>query len=422
MLRKFLTPLLLSLVIVTASAFYLAGVAGVPFHPDETTQLYMSADLETLLRDPLSLAWQPGESDQRGHYRLMDAPLPRTWIGLGRMLAGQPAPLADWDWTLDWKRNLARGALPGQDALLAGRWMMALCYPFSLLLAFLAGRRLGRPIAGWTALLLTATNALVLLHTRRAMAEGLLLLLIYFNVWWLSGQPRHPWLVGAWLALAFLAKQSAAALLLPAALALLTPLGGELQLAARLRNTLAAAGLFVGLVVLCNPFAWAHPVGALQAALRERAAFAQAQEQAHSAQGGVLLASSPAARLAGVVAQWYITEPAVMDVDNYRDALADASARYLGNPVHRLLRGFAGGGVLFLLTLFGAVTTGMRAARERRVRAEIWLLLAAGVAQVGVLLLIPVPFQRYAVALVPHAALWVGIGAANVAAGFQKNR
>ena len=35
----------------------IAGLPGIPFHPDESTQLFMSSDIETLRHAPLSLVW-----------------------------------------------------------------------------------------------------------------------------------------------------------------------------------------------------------------------------------------------------------------------------------------------------------------------------------------------------------------------------
>lgn len=416
MLRKLPATFLLAAFIFAASAAYLAGVPRVPFHPDESTQIFMSQDVETFWQNPTALMWRADiVGDTRQHYRLMDAPLPRTCIGLARLLAGQPANSADWDWSLSWQQNVDGGALPTASALLAARMGMALFFPLTLLLTYRTGMLLAGPTAGWTALLLTAGNALVLLHTRRAMAEGILLFTAALSLWCILRGGRRPWLAALPLALAFLSKQSASALLFPAALALLTPLGGERRLAARLKNTLIAAGIFLAMVVIFNPFLWSQPLEAVQAAARERAAFTRAQMEAHALRGGALLASSLPERTIGIIAQLFITPPAVMDVANYRTVLAVDATRYLANPLHNLLRGFGGGGLLLLLSLFGMLAAGMQAVMRQAVRKPtLALFAAAGLAQAAVLLLVPVPFQRYSVILVPHAALWIGIGAAYV--------
>lgn len=84
---------------MTISVFYLAGLGTVPFHPDESTQIFMSADLERFFENPADLFWQPHQiNEQRQRYRLLGAPLPRYVIGFGRLVAGRLAPLpTNWD-------------------------------------------------------------------------------------------------------------------------------------------------------------------------------------------------------------------------------------------------------------------------------------------------------------------------------------
>ena len=155
---------------------YFSGVSGIPFHPDESTQLAMSADFETLLKQPGLLIWnssQPAESPQT--YRLLDAPLTRYLLGFGRALASLPPPSGFWDWSKDWQANLDQGAYPDIRTLLAGRLAISFLFPFSLLFLYLSARGIGGRIAGYSAIILLGLNALVLLHARRAMAEGPLL-------------------------------------------------------------------------------------------------------------------------------------------------------------------------------------------------------------------------------------------------------
>ena len=88
--------LLLAVFILIVSLVYLAGVSSVPFHPDESTYIYMSSDFETFFRQPSEVFWQPEKSDElRQHYRLLDPPVLRTWIGFVRWLTRQPELIAD---------------------------------------------------------------------------------------------------------------------------------------------------------------------------------------------------------------------------------------------------------------------------------------------------------------------------------------
>ena len=87
----------------------------------------------------------------------------------------QPALTADWDWSQTWEANHLSGALPDSQLLFAGRLAVALLLPFSVLFLYLTGNRIGGTLCGLMAGVLLLTNALVLLHARRAMGEAGLL-------------------------------------------------------------------------------------------------------------------------------------------------------------------------------------------------------------------------------------------------------
>lgn len=204
---------------------YLIGVAGVPFHPDESTYLYMSADLETFFQSPTALFWRPESTgDVHQQYRRLNPPLVHALIGISRTAAGLPALPVDWDWTKSWQENQRAGGLPPANLLLTGRIGEAFLYPFSILFLFLAVRRVANDFTAWVAALLLASNALVLLDTRRAMAEGGLLFTLTLSMWALVKAEKRPWMVAIPAALAFSAKQSLAALGPVGLLAALWPL------------------------------------------------------------------------------------------------------------------------------------------------------------------------------------------------------
>ena len=201
--------------LLVAAAFLVAlwGLKDIPFHPDEASYLYMSSDLERLLQQPLSLAYDPANSaDPRQEMRARDAPLTRYLLGLGRAALRQPALPADWDWSQTWEANRLAGALPDSRLLFAGRLAAALLLPFSVLFLYLTGKRIGGTLCGFTAGLLLLTNALVLLHARRAMGEAGLLFSVCLAAYCFLRADRHAWLAGLAAALAFSAKQSGLAL------------------------------------------------------------------------------------------------------------------------------------------------------------------------------------------------------------------
>jgi len=167
------------------TAHYFAGIASTPFHPDESTQLFMSSDFKTLLTAPTALAWDPVTDDSAAQrYRLIDAPLTRYLVGFGLMIVGNNPPKSDWDWSADWQENQARGSLTDAGVLLGGRITLSLLFPMTLYFVYLVLTRFFGRSAGLFGMFLYGTNALVLLHTRRIMAEPALV------------QPsRSPWSV-----------------------------------------------------------------------------------------------------------------------------------------------------------------------------------------------------------------------------------
>jgi 4-amino-4-deoxy-L-arabinose transferase-like glycosyltransferase len=390
--------------------FYLWGVARVPFHPDESTYLYMSGDLEALFRDPASLAWRPENAgDLSQHYRAIDAPLTRYLLGIGRGLAGLSPLPADWDWTKSWEENQSAGALPSDDLLLAGRVTVALLLPFCLLLIYLLGKAIGGCYTGLLAAALLGLNALILLHNRRAMAEGALTFGVLLACWSFLKARQRPWLVGLAAALAFNAKHSALALL-PVGLLAVCWIPG--QTSARYRKMAIAATQFLlifGLLTLAlNPYLWRYPIQAARATWSARQELLESQLATTAYWAPEQALYTPAKRAFALVANTYITPPSFAEAGNYLEHTAASQAAYLAIPGHNLLRGLVVGGLLLALTLSGILIAGLRlrqASPERR-RAIILILLATFSLFLALALTVPLPWQRYSIPLLPFASLW----------------
>ncbi len=402
--------------IALLGAFAAWGAPQVPFHPDESTQLFMSADFDLLLTKPSALGWRMKRLDtlpQR--YRLLDAPLTRYLLGLGRSLAGLPPLPADWDWGKTWEENAAAGALPGPRLLHAGRAAVTALLPLTLALLYLAGRSLGGQRVGMLAVLLLGLNPLVLLHARRAMAEGALLLGVSFTLWALLAAPRRfrPLGLGLGLGLAVNAKQTALALL-PLSLDAGRDAAPGPRRALRASAAIAsAAAVAFLLAVLLNPVFWRHPFMAMRnaAALRTDLAARQRADTARLAPGALL--DSPLKRSVALLGNLYLTPPQFAEVGNYTAETAASEAAYRANPLHTWGRGLWGGAFFLSLTLFG-MGRGVRdirreaaASGEAAAASKVVRLLAATFLQAGALLLmIPLPWQRYVVPLLPMTALW----------------
>lgn len=155
------------LLLLTLSVFYFWGLSKVPFHPDESTQLYMSADFEKLITNPLAMAWEDTEPvSSISRYRLLDAPLTRYLLGIGRTVFSLPSLPSDWDWSASWEENQRNGALPNDRMLLLGRLIIASLFPLGLILLYRIGIAMDGRWLGIFTVLLFSSNALILLHTR----------------------------------------------------------------------------------------------------------------------------------------------------------------------------------------------------------------------------------------------------------------
>ena len=399
-----------SLVIALLAAFLFLGVDTLPFHPDETSWLVQSEELEWFVSDPGSLSYTGAAITPEMSYRLLNAPLAKYILAIGRSASGYLAEAlpADWDWHASWEANQQRGAVPSAGLLHSARLASTALVALSLIPLFLAGRRLGGTSTGLLAALLLATDALVLLHGRRSMAEGALVLAVSLVVVGVLWGDRFPWLTGLCLGLALATKQSALPLL-PVGL---LGAGWSPGHAAHTGRRLAACcAVLIGVWVALNPVAWRQPVATLTAMAAERRRLVTEQVADFAALGGSQGLHSPAERAAGLIAAVFVSPPQVREAANYDLALAAAQQAYLTHPLTGLLRDPAGGVARLLLALLG-IALGLRrlASPQPGVRRDAALLLLLTLAQVvGLLAAVPLAFQRYYLPLVPLMCLWIAL-------------
>ncbi len=339
-----LLPGLAAFILVILFLFW--DVSSIPFHPDESTQLYMSSDFQKLLHSPGQLAWTPENPDPRAIFRLLDAPLSRYLIGFGLALSHLPPLPANWDWSKTWADNNTAGAVPAEQVLKIGRLVTTSLIPLSMLFLFLTGRALGGKLTGWLAGIFLGLNMLVLLHGRRAMAESALLMGISLALWGFLHGDRYPWLAGLGAALAFNAKQSALALA-PIGLLSVIWIAEESDRVnkRRLVNILQFCGVYLVIFLLLNPFVWKHPVPALQASWQSRQDLLNRQVN-ESLPGEIEQNQlSIARRSLLMVANLYIIPPQFQEVGNYRSQTESQERDYLAGFGHQLGRGIIGGGL-----------------------------------------------------------------------------
>lgn len=397
-------------VIGLLAGLYFWNLAAVPFHPDEATHIYMSKDLARLFRQPGSLAWQgelPLSSEER--IRAIDAPLTKYLIGTARGLSSTPALEADWDWSESWLENASAGALPSRDQLWISRAAVTASLLAGLWFYYLALRAHFPPPLCILGTLLLGLNPLITLHGRRAMSEGALIFGVGFFLWAATRENRNPWLIGLALGLAINAKHTAAALL-PAGLFAASLIRDHQKDWKRILfriSQFAAAGALVATAL--NPFYWRQPLPALRVGLEARGTLARLQKADYSEQLG-LEGASPVTKSAALLANAYFTKPQTEEVGNYLAETGPSRANYLANPLSSWGRGWIAGGIFLILSMTGFTLTVLQLGRRPTSRQEnslIWLLSSLGA---FLILLFPLPWQRYILLLLPFSTYWALAG------------
>jgi hypothetical protein len=399
--------------VLALTIIYLGGVQSVPFHPDESTAIFMSSDFETFFTKPASLFWNPSnEQDLHQHYRELDAPLSRYLIGFGTWAAGLPATTNDWNWSASWDFNQQSGALPNPRLLLVARLSVAILFPFSLLLIFDTVRIIRNNFTAWAAVILFASNALILLHTRRAMAESALIFTMLLTLWSFVKINKYPWLIALPAALAFSAKQSLGVLALIGILAVLwMSYQKQRSLNMAMRNLVAYSILFLAVTFLLNPFLWSNPLQAAMAAVQSRQSLLQQQIATIASVDPEKSLTSIPSHFVSLIAQLYFTPPAIADVANYLQQTNPSTNVYLSNQLNHLFRDLFGATILLFLTLSGLAFSILQIVKLKKISRNMGLFIIAGVAQFLALgLAVSLPFQRYCLPMIPFICIWSAMG------------
>lgn len=415
--------LIFVIILLILSAFYLWGTRYIPFHPDESTQLYMSSDFEALFANPTSLSWQIEKvDDSRQRYRLLDAPITKYLLGLGRVVAGRDALAVDWDWAASWDDNISAGAYPDPQLFQIGRRTITLLLPLSLVFIYLIGLELQGRTTGILAALLFGTHAVVLLHGRRAMAEGTLLLGVLFATWSILKARRYPWLAGLGLGFAFNAKQSAIALMPVAVFALLwLPKSTHQRLRKAITNFLQFILVFAALTLALNPVFWHQPILAAQAAISARQDLIERQVEDTLTIAPEKLLESPLERALVLIANIYISPPEYGLVGNLSPTRESVDA-YIAIPGHNLFRGVLPGAIFLILTILGLYMA-MRdiiTTHHPKHYTILVLFLTTLFLATALILAVPFPWARYSIPTVPFACIWLAYGIYKLLNGLQR--
>ena len=271
-------------------------------------------------------------------YRLIDAPLPRTIIGISRGIFHLPPLKSDWNWSLSWEENKTNGALPTNYLLLISRLGLAVFVPLGLVFFYLTLKG----VVNWPISLLVSVvlgmNAIFLVHTRRAMAEGLSFCTLFRSLFILIiRKPEKAFFIGILAGLAFQAKQTTLPILfVPVIIWIINGIKCNQKLLILWKILVFCGAIFITYYVL-NPVAWKDPFHVAVLQIQHRLAFSQAQAAEYQAISSSLAVTTFPSKLAAWLANTFFATPAFYDIGNYSKELAQAILIYGSNILHRLI-------------------------------------------------------------------------------------
>ena len=387
--------------------FYIGNLSSVPFHPDESTQIFMSNDLELIFNDTSEIIFQSPQSiGLKEKYRLLDAPISKYLIGVSRVISGQEALSQDWDWSKSWSEN--SNAFPGHDLLFSSRLIISLLFFGSIVFMYLISKSIfsNNKIPVMAILMFFSFNALLLLHTRRAMAEGVLLFFLLLSLYSLHKlPPKWIWASSIPISLAINAKQS---------LIFLVPIGIILIIfyhALKWKTLLIQFALFTSLLFalwyVLNPISWKEPIAVAKIMINQRRELSSEQYNAIESVTPEFALKNVSEKMIALVAQSFILPPAPQDVSNYETNLDISITNYFQNLLHRgLLRNFFFGTILFLLTIWGLGWSFFDLPKKQLIIFSLSFVLLI----IEILVFINVPFQRYYLPMIPFVIIFSIIG------------
>ena len=419
--------------------YVLAGTADVPFHGDESTQIYMSRDYAYQFiqhaYDKLAYSPTPANAAEQ-ELRLLNGTVNKYLIGLAWHSNGMSLKDINeqWDWGADWAYNQQNGHAPSPLLLMAARWPSAILLAAGVLVMFALGRSLGGIWTPYVASLYYALNPALLLNGRRAMMEGgfifFSLLVVLVGIWLLKKPSlQRGILLGLVSAFAVASKHTAIFTVAAVFVAILLHL---IYQSVRSEDDYSvvdyvllpylaiAGGIALGCFYALNPAWWGDPVQRAQTVLHLREELLADQT---SAFGGY---ANFGEQLSGFLHQSLIVAPQYYEISTWQGYIGDQINRYEASG----WRGVSvGGSVMGALILCGIMAAGawalirpLRAIRhnegedDKRNVSQMhggigWLVgFWAIVTVIITLVLTPLEWQRYYLPLYPVIGLLAGLG------------
>jgi len=354
--------------IVLLAGYVLAGVVDVPFHGDESTQIFMSRDYayQFIDHDMSRLAYSDDPvSLTEQQLRLINGTVNKYLIGLAWHAAGMRVNDVNeqWDWGADWNYNQQNNHAPSFELLIAARWPSALLLAAGVAVMFGLGKALGGKWTPYIASLYYALNPALLLNGRRAMMEGSFiffsLLAVLVGIWLLQHPSmRRAILLGIVSGFALASKHTAVFTVAAVFASVIIYLVYQ---SARSEDdysvvdyvllpylgfaTIATLGVFLAL----NPAWWGDPVARAQTVLQLRQDLLAGQTAVF---GGY---SNFADQLGGFFRQSLVVYPQYYEVSGWEGYIADQISRYESS----VWRGVSmGGSVIGALFVCGIMAVG----------------------------------------------------------------
>ena len=357
------------------------------------------------------MAYQPNQDiDLMTHYRLMDPPLGSLWIGFIRVLSGNPPFVQDWNWGESWQANLYNGHMPSTALLLTARIAQLLLFPFTCYFLYRFGRQMINHWAGLLLVVLFALNPLIMLHTRHAMAEGVLLFFISLLLMLITDQKHHPFLVPLIFGFALNSKQTA---LFMIPVFLLYGLFLFIKAAGKQRIVIVTTFVILPILVtyLLNPVSWENPIATFRASIHERQVLSEASLQFMQNSYPEKISSSYPERLVLVLYHTFFEPIALDDVANYHAAQAEAFQRYLQDPLQNTFRTIWMGAIALIGVLSAYLLQLTQTIRQKHwpyPGLHQWVLMYCGIIfGLAGLCLLPMIYQRYVLILIPFFTLQI---------------
>lgn len=415
-------PNVIDLVWLGALAIYvLSGATMVPFHGDESTQIFMGRDYYTLFLDGdfSKVLYDSAGSDSpiEQHLRTVNGTISKTVYGwLAAMNGFKAAEInGPWNWDYDYDANRSGGSIPAAELLRQARLASSLQLAAAVGLFFAVCRLcISRPVA-YLASALLAFHPTVLINGRRAMMEGshvLGMMLVLLAAVWLMRE-RKWWqylLLGACSGLAIATKHPNAFVVALVFLAcgswFFFELAGEVRtsledLIKPALGILAAAVVTILVFLILNPAWWRTPLLTASGVLTERMALLERQTERYGSYESTIDRAVGFWRHVFMGETQFFEEERWAEYDEIGVQIRDYEASGWAGA---RIGGSVTGGLLSLALSIGGI---LLLARDREIDPGIrWLLLVwgGGIALVT-LAVTPLSWTRYYLPLLPAVAL-----------------